>query len=98
MIAIVSNMLDSCYSESLCLRDPLRGPRNDPPGSCTASAARHSSTGVQLECRKGWVALVLVIALATAHSASAQNDLPLAAQPDEHPVADIVKFLAGGGA
>ena len=43
-------------------------------------------------------ALVLVITLGTAASVSAQTEsAAAAAQPDEHRVTDIVKFLAGGG-
>src|SRR5690242_8119588 len=81
MIAMVSNMSDSSSYSS------------------TAGAAAHRRRKVQLECR-GWaVVLILSIALAYGSSAAAET-VPAAeadrAQPNDHPIGDALKFLAGG--
>jgi hypothetical protein len=85
----------SCYSGGKRLRDLLRGKVSVPLRRSAAAAARYGGLRLQLECRKGGVSLVLLIALGTAYPASAQDAPAATAQQNEHHAADTVKFLTG---
>jgi hypothetical protein len=57
------------------------------------------ATEARRQCRRGWIVIVGLVAIGVANAAAAQ-DATVAAppQPREHPFANAMKVLAGGGA